>query len=105
VSGCVSGRKLDKDCGVCRRRKNPTQFLQYEHGTPVANHTFRAKGFPCALNYFGEPDAQRQRAHLTRFEIPHTFTTLLGVPHNPMQLFQALGGANWQFYRQAFGKP
>lgn len=46
-----------------------------------------------------------RHARLTRLGVPHTFTTLPGVPHNPMQLFQALGDANWQFYRQAPGKP
>ncbi len=41
-------------------------------------------------------------AHLTRLNIPHTFTVPPGVDHNPKALLEALGEANWEFYRAAF---
>jgi len=34
-----------------------------------------------------------------KLEIPHTFTVLPGVGHNPMAVLKALG---WQFYREVF---
>lgn len=42
--------------------------------------------------------------HQTKLEIPHTFTVLPGIPHNPMAVLNALGEANWDFYRAVFGK-
>ncbi|MEW6359940.1 MAG: serine hydrolase [Planctomycetota bacterium] len=45
-------------------------------------------------------------AHLTRLGIPHTFTVLPGIGHNPKAVLDALGESNWEFYRAAFGsKP
>ncbi len=45
-------------------------------------------------------------AHLTRLNIPHTFTVLPGIGHNPEAVLDALGESNWEFYRAAFGsKP
>jgi dienelactone hydrolase len=41
--------------------------------------------------------------HLGKLEIPHTFANLPGVTHDTMALFNALGDANWGFYRAAFG--
>jgi enterochelin esterase-like enzyme len=41
--------------------------------------------------------------HLTKLQIPHTFTVLPGVAHDPMAVLNALGAANWEFYRAAFG--
>ncbi|MCX6916959.1 MAG: hypothetical protein NT167_28635, partial [Verrucomicrobia bacterium] len=41
--------------------------------------------------------------HLRKLEIPHTFTVLPGVAHNPMAVLSALGEANWGFYRVVFG--
>jgi enterochelin esterase-like enzyme len=41
--------------------------------------------------------------HLTRLEIPHTFTKLPGVGHSAAKIFDALGEKNWEFYRLAFG--
>ena len=41
--------------------------------------------------------------HLAKLEIPHTFTVLPGVAHNPMAVLNALGEANWEFYRAVFG--
>ena len=38
--------------------------------------------------------------HLARMKIPHTFTSLPGVPHNPMQLFRTLGESNWNLPRR-----
>jgi poly(3-hydroxybutyrate) depolymerase len=42
--------------------------------------------------------------HLERLKIPHTWTVLPGVDHNPMKTLEALGDANWDFYRAAFGE-
>ena len=39
--------------------------------------------------------------HLEKLAIPHTWTVLEGVDHNPMKTLEALGDSNWQFYRQA----
>jgi len=41
--------------------------------------------------------------HLTRLKLPHTFTVLPGVAHNPSALLNTLGDANWEFYRDVFG--
>jgi|GEM_PF-1809736 len=43
--------------------------------------------------------------HLERLKIPHAWTVLPGVEHNPMKTLQALGDSNWAFYREAFGDP
>ena len=40
--------------------------------------------------------------HLEKLAIPHTWTVLEGIDHNPMKTLEALGDSNWQFYRQAF---
>jgi enterochelin esterase-like enzyme len=42
--------------------------------------------------------------HLAELNVPHTFTVLPGVDHNPTQVMDALGEANWEFYRTVFGK-
>jgi poly(3-hydroxybutyrate) depolymerase len=42
--------------------------------------------------------------HLQELTIPHTWTVLEGIDHNPMRTLEALGDSNWQFYRQAFGQ-
>ncbi|MFN6130427.1 MAG: alpha/beta hydrolase-fold protein [Planctomycetota bacterium] len=42
--------------------------------------------------------------HLEKLAIPHTWTVLEGIDHNPMRTLEALGDSNWQFYRQAFGQ-
>jgi poly(3-hydroxybutyrate) depolymerase len=41
--------------------------------------------------------------HLERLKIPHNWTVLAGVDHDPLRTLQALGDTNWAFYRQAFG--
>jgi len=46
---------------------------------------------------------RRFAARLTQLEIPHTFTVLPGVGHNPDAVLNALGEANWEFYRAVFG--
>ncbi len=43
--------------------------------------------------------------HLERLKIPHAWTVLPGVDHNPMRTLEALGDSNWTFYRAAFGQP
>jgi poly(3-hydroxybutyrate) depolymerase len=43
--------------------------------------------------------------HLERLRIPHNWTVLPGVDHNPMKTLEALGDSNWVFYREAFGEP
>ncbi len=40
--------------------------------------------------------------HLARLLIPHTYTVLPGVGHDPVAVADALGEAGWAFYRQAF---
>lgn len=42
--------------------------------------------------------------YLERLGIPHTWTVLPGVDHNPLRTLEALGDANWVFYKQAFGQ-
>lgn len=42
-------------------------------------------------------------AHLSRLQIPHDFYLVPNVVHNPIQLFQALGETNWDFYRAVLG--
>ena len=41
--------------------------------------------------------------HLEILKIPHTWTVLSGVEHNPMKTLEALGDTNWAFYLEAFG--
>lgn len=41
--------------------------------------------------------------HLSRLQVPHDFYRLPNVEHNPLQLFQAMGEDNWNFYRAALG--
>ncbi|MCC7492878.1 MAG: hypothetical protein IT204_11040 [Fimbriimonadaceae bacterium] len=43
--------------------------------------------------------------HLTGLGIPHSFTVLPGIGHNPQQTIEALGEAFWAFYREAFAAP
>lgn len=43
--------------------------------------------------------------HLKKLKIPHTWTVLPGVSHDPMGVLMAMGDENWTFYRAAFGKP
>ncbi len=42
-------------------------------------------------------------AHLTKLEIPHSFTVLPKVSHDTMAVFDALGEQHWEFYRALFG--
>ena len=37
--------------------------------------------------------------------IPHGWTVIPGVGHDPDRVFDAMGDANWGFYRQALGDP
>jgi enterochelin esterase-like enzyme len=41
--------------------------------------------------------------HLEGIGIPHGWTIVPGVGHEPERVFAALGDANWEFYRKAFG--
>lgn len=44
--------------------------------------------------------------HLEALGIPHGWTIVPGVGHEPERVFAALGEANWEFYRKAFaGQP
>ena len=43
--------------------------------------------------------------HLESLGIPHGWTVIPGVGHDPDRVFEALGDANWEFYRKAFGEP
>ncbi|MFQ5422739.1 MAG: alpha/beta hydrolase [Phycisphaerae bacterium] len=49
------------------------------------------------------PANRELHEHLRRLKIPHTFTVLPGVEHNPRALFRAMGQSNWEFYRLVFG--
>jgi enterochelin esterase-like enzyme len=40
--------------------------------------------------------------YLERLGIPHAWTVLSGVGHNPLQTLESLGDSNWDFYRAAF---
>ena len=40
---------------------------------------------------------------LCKLEIPHTFASLPDVAHDTISIFNALGDANWAFYRSVFG--
>jgi len=42
--------------------------------------------------------------HLERLKIPHTWTVLAGVGHDPLRTLEELGDSHWAFYRQAFGE-
>ena len=42
--------------------------------------------------------------HLERLKIPHNWTVLSGVEHNPMRTLESLGDSNWAFYHAAFGE-
>lgn len=51
-------------------------------------------------------DLNRQLSdQLRQLNIPHTFSVLPGVEHNPKALLAALGEANWEFYRTSLGVP
>ncbi|MCX7007146.1 MAG: alpha/beta hydrolase-fold protein [Kiritimatiellaeota bacterium] len=51
-------------------------------------------------------DLNRQLSEqLKQLNIPHTFTTVPGVGHDPKALLAALGEAGWEFYRAALGTP
>jgi len=41
--------------------------------------------------------------HLETLGIPHGWTIVPGVGHEPERVFAALGDGNWEFYRKAFG--
>jgi hypothetical protein len=38
-------------------------------------------------------------------QIPHTYAVLPGVGHSTPRVLEALGEANWEFYRSVFGAP
>lgn len=40
--------------------------------------------------------------HLERLGVPHTWTVLQGVDHNPLAVIEKLGDDNWSFHRQVF---
>jgi S-formylglutathione hydrolase FrmB len=40
--------------------------------------------------------------HLEKLGIPHQWTILEGVDHNPMKTLEKLGDENWSFYRKVF---
>ena len=42
--------------------------------------------------------------HLERLGIPHSWTVLPGVDHDPLGTLEALGDTNWGFYKQAFAE-
>jgi gluconolactonase len=42
--------------------------------------------------------------HLERLKVPHTWTVLPGIAHDPMGVLSAMGDDNWMFYRAAFAQ-
>jgi hypothetical protein len=42
--------------------------------------------------------------HLVALGIPHEWTVLQGLGHDPVTVFESLGDDNWAFYRAAFGQ-
>lgn len=42
--------------------------------------------------------------HLEALGIPHSWTVIPGVGHDPDRVFNALGDENWAFYRKAFAE-
>lgn len=42
-------------------------------------------------------------ALLKKLEIPHEYSELKGVGHDPKAVLDALGESNWEFYREVFG--
>jgi esterase/lipase superfamily enzyme len=42
-------------------------------------------------------------AHFDTLGIPHFYRELPGIGHDPMQVLQGIGPANWLFYRTVFG--
>ena len=50
---------------------------------------------------FGNNEAFHR--YLDSLGIPHGWTIVPGVGHEPERVFAALGDANWEFYRKAFG--
>lgn len=43
--------------------------------------------------------------HLAQLGVAHSYATPAGVDHDALALMQALGGANWAFYREALAAP
>ena len=41
--------------------------------------------------------------HLDALKVPHEWVPLTGIEHDPSKTLDALGDANWAFYRKAFG--
>ena len=41
--------------------------------------------------------------HMKQLDIPHTFTVLPDIGHQPMAVLNALGEDNWKFYQAVFG--
>ena len=42
--------------------------------------------------------------HLDSLKIPHTWTVLPGIAHDPTDVLRAMADDNWAFYRAAFGQ-
>ena len=72
----------EQNAGALRRTTRVRQIVGDRDGTLANNRKFDAR--------------------LTQLKIPHTFTVLNGVGHNPKAVLDALGEANWEFYRAAF---
>ena len=67
---------------------------QLQHGLRV-RQVVGERDFTLALN-------RDFHAHLTALGIPHTFIVLPRVSHDTMEVLDALGPDNWEFYRAAF---
>jgi len=49
------------------------------------------------------PANRRFHGHLSRLRIPHEFTILPGVGHDPRAVLRMLSERDWAFYRKVFG--
>ena len=126
VFGAVSilaGGPLDLDFAGPRAMENPAErerILKDTWGGDMANYRAQSpltvaeqnaalvRGKVVIRQTVGDHDntMELNRAfseHLSKLEIPHTFTILPGVAHDTTALFNALGDANWAFYRAVFG--
>jgi len=87
---------------------DPEYFLSVSPRVLAEQHADRIKQGSLVRQVCGEEDEtfannRDFHEHLERLGIPHTWTALAGVDHDPLATLTALGDSNWTFYRQAFG--
>ena len=87
---------------------DPEYFTSVSPRVLAAQHADAIKQGSLVRQVCGEEDEtfannRDFHEHLERLGIPHTWTALPGVDHDPLATLESLGDANWGFYRQAFG--